>query len=437
MKVNGWLLIAFLGLFAASAGFGQTPPPNDNFSNRIVLYGTDLTFTGTLAGATVEDFHEVFAYYDVSAGPSPTQSVWWSWTAPVSTAMTLEILDSSLRSSPNQGTTALAVYYTTNGNASLTNLALPQLAVALINFRFTPQTLSIPVTAGTEYQIQLIGSGSASYTTRLVATNTPIIVQQPRSRTVYSNASTLFYVVASGTNQPGHAFQWLFNGTNLYGENAPMLAVSNVDASAAGAYSVIVSNSAGATLSDSATLSVSQSNVPVSLAVTGMFSNSLLHSNFVELSFIGENGRSYRLESSTDLTNWIPDLEFEEAPLAPHYTSVFFNRNSPQTLAVVNDSSRKFFRASPYIPSPADVDLCVNHLEQIRIAKFLWQRDYKIITFGTPAASDLLPYFPHHDGPCCPLDFYHSLATSYTFNDVQTDPMCIVYPITHKIEEPR
>ena len=70
------------------------------------------------------------------------------------------------------------------------------------------------------YQIQLIGNTSANYNFHLLATNTPVIVKQPRSQTVYSNASALFYVVCSGAGQTNFTFQWFVNGTNLPGEIA-------------------------------------------------------------------------------------------------------------------------------------------------------------------------------------------------------------------------
>jgi hypothetical protein len=437
MKYNGWLLVVFTGLFAASACFGQTPPPNDNFSNRIVLTGTDVTFTGTLAGATLEDSQEAVAYDNVLNTPA-TQSVWWSWTAPVSTVLTLQILSSSLDSTPAPIAAAFVIYDATDAVSSPADLAQPPLDLKLINARLAPQTFSIPVTAGTNYTIQLIGGSSASYTARLIATNTPVIIQQPRSRTVYSNASALFYVVAAGTNQSALAFQWYFNGTNLLAaETAPMLAISNIDSTVAGAYSVAVSNSAGFTMSQPAMLNVSQSNVPISLAVTGPFSNPVVQSNYVGLTLTGENGRSYRLESSTDLTNWALDSEFEREPLSQYYTSVFFDINSPQGLAVLNNTTRKFFRATPYAPYPATTDLCANHLEQIRIAKLLWQRDYAVPGVATPFISDLLPYLPRQLAPFCPLDNMQSFNTSYVLYDLQTEPVCVITSSAHVLEEPR
>ena len=229
MKLAGWPLFTWVGLLASPAVLAQAPP-NDDFSNRTVLTGTDVTFGGTLAGATIEDVQETVAYQTfMGSGSGATQSVWWTWTAPATGAMTLQIVGSSQDQSQTWPSDFLYVYSPTNGSTKPDGLALILFGQEAIFFRLAPQTLSVPVIAGSNYDIQLIGGSSASYTFRLVATNTPVIVQQPRSQTVSSNASALFYVVSAGTNQPQFTFQWRFNGTNLDGETAPMLALTNID----------------------------------------------------------------------------------------------------------------------------------------------------------------------------------------------------------------
>src|SRR4030081_3844340 len=68
-----------------------TPPPNDNFADRIILTGTSITFTGTLDGATREANWEASGYPFVNGGDIP--SVWWEWTASNSSAVTIQIID--------------------------------------------------------------------------------------------------------------------------------------------------------------------------------------------------------------------------------------------------------------------------------------------------------------------------------------------------------
>src|SRR5579871_3345576 len=80
MNIKGWILLLALGGVIPMSIFGQTPPPNDNYSNSIVISGTDVTFSGTLAGATIENFREE-SYYEDWFGYGATGSVWWNWTA--------------------------------------------------------------------------------------------------------------------------------------------------------------------------------------------------------------------------------------------------------------------------------------------------------------------------------------------------------------------
>jgi hypothetical protein len=434
MKINGWLLFLSASLFLAFTGFAQTPPPNDNYSNRIVLNGSDLTFTGNLAGATVEGDQEASWYNPVFNGMHPaTESIWWSWTAQESSTLTLDIVKTTADLTVFGYPAGLAVYSATNGSLTPGGLILPPLASQLIVFLLFPQSISIPVTAGTEYEIQLLGQNSGSYTMHLVATNQPYILQQPRNVTVNSNATALFYVIAAGINQSNFTFQWLYNGAPLAGETAPMLAISNVDTNVTGAYSVIVSNSAGATFSDAAMLNVSQTNVPNTLAYIGTQSNSLA------VALAGEPGRNYRIETSPDLTTWTRYPLFPQTPFGgiPATSVVYYDPASPLTISVPRDLPLKFIHAVPYAPSPQSANVCINHLAQIQVAKMLWQRDVKPNFTASPSLADLLPYFPRHQAPLCPIDGAQTFATSYTISDLGTLPSCRIFSLSHNIEAPR
>jgi len=59
--------------------------------------------------------------------------------------------------------------------------------------------------------------------------------------------NVMFRVVVAAGSAP-LAYQWLCNATNLAGANGPSLIMDNVDPQAAGTYSVLVSNPAGAIL---------------------------------------------------------------------------------------------------------------------------------------------------------------------------------------------
>ena len=52
-------------------------PTNDDFTNRTMITGANLTLTNSLAGATLESG-------ETALGGSDANSIWWSWTAPAS-----------------------------------------------------------------------------------------------------------------------------------------------------------------------------------------------------------------------------------------------------------------------------------------------------------------------------------------------------------------
>ena len=348
--------------------------------------------------------------------------MWWTWTAPESTFVTLEILNSSQNNF--WGLDGLVVYDTTNIFASPSPIAAMPLDSSITN-----QTMAFPAVAGTNYQIQLLGSSSSGYTMRLIASNVPIIIRQPRSVTVSSNASTLLSVIAAG---PGPlTYQWRLYGTNLIGETAPMLALTNIDESQAGPYSVAISNSSSSSIvSATANLWVSQSNVPPLLTATASRTGSF------SFMLAGEIGRSYRIESSTDLVGWSQEYafsyDFDPRPY-PDYWSVVVTTNTSTILTITNNLTRNFIRASHYVPYN---EKCINNLEQIRLAKHLWQRINNYELGAIPALSDLLPYLPHSVAPNCPFDTNRSFFSSYTMGDLQTDPVCLIAPAYHLLEDP-
>jgi endonuclease/exonuclease/phosphatase family metal-dependent hydrolase len=92
--------------------------------------------------------------------------------------------------------------------------------------------------------------------------NSPAITAQPQSQAAGEGGFAIFS--ASATGNPAPNFQWQLNETNLPGATSSMLALNNVAANQAGNYSVIVTNSAGATNSRSAALIV----MPVSFDAT-------------------------------------------------------------------------------------------------------------------------------------------------------------------------
>src|SRR2546427_8729098 len=91
VETQSLLLIVIILLLADLSALGQRPP-NDQFTNSIVLVGNSVTFSGTLNGATNEA-GEPYPYIPV---PELWRStVWWSWTATEAAPVTIELLDLS------------------------------------------------------------------------------------------------------------------------------------------------------------------------------------------------------------------------------------------------------------------------------------------------------------------------------------------------------
>jgi RHS repeat-associated protein len=92
----------------------------------------------------------------------------------------------------------------------------------------------------------------------------PTITTQPQTQTVTAGGSVTFTVVAGGTAPL--SYQWQKNGTAIAGATSATLPLSNVQASDAGSYTVVVSNSASSVASGAAMLTVkSQGGTPGNL----------------------------------------------------------------------------------------------------------------------------------------------------------------------------
>ena len=86
----------------------------------------------------------------------------------------------------------------------------------------------------------------------------PVITSQPQSQTVTAGATATFSVLATGS---GLTYQWRKDGVAISGANASSYSISGAQASNAGSYTVVVSNTAGSVTSSAATLTVN--GVPV------------------------------------------------------------------------------------------------------------------------------------------------------------------------------
>lgn len=82
----------------------------------------------------------------------------------------------------------------------------------------------------------------------------PVITSQPAARSVLAGSAVSMSVAASAA--PAPTYQWRRNGTNVSGATAATLALSAAQATDAGSYDVVVTNSAGSVTSSAAALRV-------------------------------------------------------------------------------------------------------------------------------------------------------------------------------------
>lgn len=121
-----------------------------------------------------------------------------------------------------------------------------------------PGTFNVRLTAKDQINSGADRTVSATLVMTIVGTATaPAIATQPQSQTVLAGSSVTFTVSASGTAPL--SYQWKKNNQDIAGGTTATLSLSNVSVNDAGSYAVLVSNSAGSALSQSATLTV---NVP-------------------------------------------------------------------------------------------------------------------------------------------------------------------------------
>lgn len=82
---------------SASSFIVTTPPPNDDFADRLPLSGLSAAATGTNVGAGTEPGEPNHAFMP------PSKTVWWTWTAPGSGSVSIDTFTSNFD-------TVLAVY---------------------------------------------------------------------------------------------------------------------------------------------------------------------------------------------------------------------------------------------------------------------------------------------------------------------------------------
>jgi hypothetical protein len=287
----------------------------------------------------------------------------------------------------------------------------------------TNRYVSFLATAGTTYNIRLMGTSFGSYAFRLVVTDSPWIFTNPQTRSVSTNEPALFTVVAGGAKPL--TYQWRHAGTNLPGETAVALAVLGATPDQAGPYSVIVSNLMGASESLAAQLYVSLAPVRPYLSVLGPVANGRL-----TLALTGEIGRSYRIETSPDLVSWTSETSFS----ASRYccTSVVINSNTTSVYSVPWSPISRFLRAAHY---PAVHKNCAMYLQHIWFANAQFARESPKHFLSPVTETDIRGYFK---AGFCYGNYDHgsAFADTYAISTVIGPPQCQVFPATDRLEGP-
>lgn len=419
MHIQTRLLLATLAVPALgkAGSFAQSPPPNDDFANRSLLAGNSVTVTGTLQNATLQagEPGAYFPPYSAVGGAS----VWWSWTADTSGRVTLEVLSLSTNALKLGG---LDVWTGTDFSSGLSFVAGISIDTGRHPF------VSFSASAGTTYQVRFLGTNFGDFTLKLTQTNLPIVMVQPLSRTVSTNESVFFGVIAGGAGPL--TYQWRFNGTDLWGETAAILALDYLRTNQSGSYSVVVSNAAGGVSSDVANLTVSETaKIPCLTSARGPDAQ-------FGFTILGEIGRFYRVESSTNLIDWSEEKSFPQefiyydSPSSRARTGVVYNNGLPFFLP--ESSQQKCYRATLYTPV---LPACINNLAQLRFAKELWSSQNDQLGRYIPTGIDIAYNFKNAGLPCCPLGEPGCFDCSYILQQVADNPICIISS-SHRLEQP-
>jgi hypothetical protein len=92
-RICPWLLAVILYV-AMAPTLSAATPPNDAFTNATELVGDDVTFTGSLLGATIDD-----SYFERGStfNAQGDAAIWWTWVASGTQPVTLFAISRPVR----------------------------------------------------------------------------------------------------------------------------------------------------------------------------------------------------------------------------------------------------------------------------------------------------------------------------------------------------
>ncbi|MBE8724297.1 PQQ-dependent sugar dehydrogenase [Flavobacterium hungaricum] len=147
-----------------------------------------------------------------------------------------------------------------------------------------------------------------------IETAAPTIVNHPVSQSIMETKPVTFTVSASGT---GLTYQWQFNNVNINGATAASYTIPNVTNANAGAYKVIVTNTAGNVTSNVATLTVTPfSNAPTVTIISPLPTLKWNADDLVHYEAAATDVEDGALPASA--YSWSIDLFHEDIPGAGH-----------------------------------------------------------------------------------------------------------------------
>ncbi len=225
--------------------------PPITFGDMFSARGLTSGFTNIVRGTNITFTRE--AGEPRHASRNGNHSGWISWTAPASGLLRLDTIGSSFD-------TLLAIY-TGSSVSNLTVLA----ANDDINGDSVVSAVSLNVTNGLTYHIAVdglgtngtvIGANAGTIVLNMALPNPyPVFLTQPQSLVVTQGATATFTATTAG---PGpQTYNWRLNGTTIPGATNLTYTRANVQATNAGNYTVVASNSSGSTTSAVAVLVIS------------------------------------------------------------------------------------------------------------------------------------------------------------------------------------
>ncbi|MBP1222520.1 PQQ-dependent sugar dehydrogenase [Flavobacterium sp. 1355] len=183
-------------------------------------------------------------------------------------------------------------------------------------FYTAPQQYVLGMMLGNDGYLYYCAYGNNGSLIRLnyIETEVPTIVNHPVTQTIMETYPVTFNVTASGV---GLSYQWQFNNVNIPGATAASYTIANVTNADAGAYKVVVTNTAGSVTSNPATLTITPfSNAPTVTLVSPLPTLKWNADDIVNFSATATDTEDGTLPASA--FSWSMDLFHEDVPGAGH-----------------------------------------------------------------------------------------------------------------------